>query len=232
MAITFCIPTLNRYDLLKQLVKRACVESTVKPDLLFIIDNGKVEYGGVPESDLDYFRNKSKNLIYYAPEINIGCAKSWNIFLNLSSDHIIISNDDVLPEVDSIEKMTKSANMNPDEIIFVCKNQGNAWSFFLQRKNSIHSIGYYDENISPNYAYFEDNDYHYRMKLAGYSLFTVSTQFEHQAGGSATLKQFSQDKLKEHHNKFRTASKNYQDKWGGLPGSETFVIPYDGKRVL
>jgi len=225
--VSLCVPTLKRYDLLMDLFNHVYSTSTVKPDMFFVIDNGSDLFGGVAEEDLNYYRKLSDNFIYYKPAFNIGCAASWNTFLSLLGDYMIISNDDVLPYPDTIENLINAAENNPEEFLFIAKDEGNAWSFFLQKKISIYKVGFYDENISPNYAYYEDNDYHRRMKLAGFNYFTVEgAGFEHQEGGSSTLKSFNDELKRLHHSKFRIATENYQKKWGGLPGNEVYTEPH------
>lgn len=226
--VSLCVPTLKRYDLLMDLFNQVHFNSTVKPDMFFVIDNGVDSFGGITEEDLNYYRKLSDNFIYYKPAFNIGCAASWNTFLSLLGDYIIISNDDVLPHTDSIENFIKASEENPEDILFVSKDEGNAWSFFLQKKISIYKIGFYDENISPNYAYYEDNDYHRRMKLAGFDYHTVENAgFDHQEGGSSTLKSFGKELKVVHSRKFNIATENYKKKWGGLPGKEVYTEPHD-----
>ncbi len=91
--------------------------------------------------------------------------------------------------------------------------------------NIVNSVGLFDEWISPNYGYFEDNDYHRRMKLLGFDIRPIES-----AGvihvGSSTLKNFSPYEEKIHHERFRAARDRYIQKWGGLPGEEKFLTPF------
>ena len=82
----------------------------------------------------------------------------------------------------------------------------------------------FDEQFSP--AYFEDNDYHRRLQLAGFGdkIFSVPVPYLHI--GSGTLRNV------EHVNagwnaKFQACREYYIQKWGGPPGEETYKTPFN-----
>jgi GT2 family glycosyltransferase len=93
---------------------------------------------------------------------------------------------------------------------------------FLLKRFAFERVGRFDERFYP--AYFEDNDYHRRMKLAGIKeAFVEDTGYEHV--GSATLKSFSPEETQEHHRNFVRLRELYVLKWGGLPGAEIYETP-------
>ena len=82
----------------------------------------------------------------------------------------------------------------------------------------------FDEGFVP--AYFEDNDFHRRLQLAGFGdkIFGVNVPFLHY--GSGTLK--GNARLREGWPpRFAACQQYYVEKWGGLPGSETFQYPFN-----
>lgn len=211
--VNVCIPTLNAYS---ELIK--CIdsisESTIKVDNIFILDNGG-----------KFYRDYPSNLSIIRAERNLGVAKSWNWFISNVPEIRIICNDDVQFSPDAIEKMV--ASYTEDRLIFPnALGNMNSFSCFILPNKIIEKVGLFDESISPNYAYFEDNDYHRRMKLAGFDIATCDAAVGHSQ--SSTIKNYGKSMRSEHHRKFDIAKKNYIKKWGGIPGEETFTTPYNG----
>jgi hypothetical protein len=81
-------------------------------------------------------------------------------------------------------------------------------------------IGGYDTNLP---WYFSDNDYFYRMDLAGWARIDSNIQVGH--GGSQTI---NSDPYLRHVNgvTFPLYGEYYRAKWGGTPGQETFIHPF------
>lgn len=94
---------------------------------------------------------------------------------------------------------------------------------FMVRPTIKTRVGSFDENFSP--AYFEDNDYHYRIKLAGlYAFNDVSAPYYHY--GSQTQNANSDLPVVPPF-AFELNRSYYIDKWGGEPGKETYMHPYN-----
>lgn len=83
--------------------------------------------------------------------------------------------------------------------------------------------GFFDEHFFP--AYFEDNDYHYRMKQKDLkALKTNLAMYFHY--GSRTIE--ADEEVKTQSNTGYTINREYYiNKWGGRPGSEKFATPFD-----
>jgi hypothetical protein len=94
---------------------------------------------------------------------------------------------------------------------------------FMVRPTIKKRIGPFDENFAP--AYFEDNDYHYRIKLAGLRAFNdVSAPYYHY--GSQTQNATSNFPVVAPFD-FDLNYSYYVSKWGGGPEHETFAHPYN-----
>ena len=147
--ISLCIPTLNRYDLLERLIESSEL-GTIKPNKYLIIDNGNK----LDKREFDRF-NADIEIISFG--YNIGVAKSWNKFISLTDPIRIICNDDVIFDKDTINSFIvnydKNSFMTPDSIA-----EQNMFSCFSIPDFVIDTVGFFDQNISPNYAYYEDND--------------------------------------------------------------------------
>jgi len=220
--LSICVPTLNRYDCLDSLID-SIRQSIVLPTDLWLIDNGQRYMNSESLDFIDYY-----GICHHYRKFgqNIGCAASWNWFIAHTHDIRIIVNDDITFTPSAIGQLVDAFNPNalvsPDSIV-----GSNSFSCFMIPDNLVENVGYFDESISPGWAFFEDNDYYYRMCLAGYKIESApNCLVEH--GQSSTFKAFSEEEKNQHHERFRLAQSNYQRKWGNLPHQETFKIPYNG----
>jgi GT2 family glycosyltransferase len=94
----------------------------------------------------------------------------------------------------------------------------------IDRKNS----GLPDLQFTP--AYYEDNDFDRRLFLAGMRQTVVNAPYKHI--GSAVIR-FNRQARRANKKSFAENRRRYIAKWGGLPGRETFHLPYgDGSDLL
>lgn len=202
--INICVPVLKRYDLLHQLLL-SLKESRVKPDMLYVIDNGQQTEQLLAALDADDFPVRA-----HRPDHPMGVAESWNWFIRNVSDDRIIANDDVVFAPDSLEKLTAFTG----DLAWAA---GCGFSCFLLRDSAVEKLGLFDETISPGYAYYEDEDYLQRLDgrgtrapsaIAGEVVCGVKHLH------SQTLHAFSHQELMDHHRKFKIAQGNYARKWG------------------
>lgn len=203
------IPTLNRRDLLEEALKS--YEQDFPTTRIFIVDNG------------DQGINDTKNVTVFRPGRNMGVAASWNLLCNnifTTYDYSVILNDDIVWGVKENEMISHIISL------FTWFNYGfvkseKEWSFFAMSKNTFTLVGQFDEKYFP--AYFEDNDYSYRMQLAGINTYSSESFNPIVYRNSMTW------------NLDRTLNLNFMGnreyyirKWGGLPGAEIFNIPFNG----
>jgi GT2 family glycosyltransferase len=218
MRLTLVIPTLNRYDLLARLLASIYASSS-QPDDIHVIDNG----GSCPQFH---------GIRITTPGCNLGVAASWNLGLRDAAPGLtLIANDDIEVDQFAIERMREHIKTYS---LVTCRsrppggNEGRGWSFFMQREEVAARIGYYDEGFWP--AYYEDCDYFYRLTLAKVPmLFAPDVLTRERFGiGSTTC---ALDDFQRHRHK-RLYDKNrdrFLAKWGGLPGRERFVQPFNGQ---
>lgn len=231
--ITLTIPTLRRYDLLRDAVESAS-QGRVIPTHYHIIDNGGRMPESIQASLLRVAQQTGATIAIDRPGRNLGVAASWNVAfaaLPATAPFLIVSNDDVTFYRDTIAHLIAAADAQPEGLFFFPGSGGykNAWSLFLERRQSWETLGWYDEQISPNYGFFEDNDRSHRLSLIGRPHIPVA----HCAYGhvdSATVKTMVGAELDDHWRRFRAAEQRYIEKWGGAPGAERFVLPFDGQR--
>lgn len=209
--VTLCIPTLIRYDLLVVAIDSAR-RNSVPPARIVVMDNG----GSCPDlPDVEILR----------PGRNLGCAGSWNFFLDLGNDPLVIANDDVRFHENTIAELVGAARAQPDQVFFCPRGRaGEAFSLFLLRQSALEKVGRFDECFWP--AYFEDNSYAYRLRLAGQRENHADCSYDHEH--SRTLAAYDAARLAAHHEQFRLNLHCYQAMWGGPVGAERFTIPFDG----
>mgnify|MGYP001188963047 FL=1 len=212
MHLTLVVPTLNRYDLLIELLASVRAGTRV-PDHIYIIDNG----GNCPKID---------GVEIVQPGCNIGVSASWNLGLRLSKDVAIVSNDDMCVRPDTVERIVSHGESYP----IVCCNSGlpgigQSWGFFLQHPDVAKKIGWYDESFWP--AYYEDADYLWRLKLANIPYLVAIDVFADQPNGaSSSTAKLSKELKSQFHRAFYKNERRYIRKWGGLPGFEKFRTPF------
>lgn len=219
--ITLGVPCFRRYDLLQKLFESA-ERGTVKPDHYMVVDNGsqlrqKIAHGEIRLPDNTEVHHFNRN---------IGVSAAWNKIYDSRPDWIIISNDDVEFEPDTIERLVLAAESSAAEFLFP-GSSGAMFCVFLMKHSCFARVGRFDENFYP--AYFEDNDYHRRMKIKNvHELQVVNAGYRHV--GSAYLKSLNPSEQQEHHANFRRNRDYYVRKWGGPPGQEKFTEPKVVKR--
>lgn len=214
--ISILVPIFNQYKLVPKFLEHL-QKGTVVPDLVMYFDNGKSFSNlGLPKYTFE--------IEVVTPERNVGTAIAWNKMIRASKEERIILNDDILVDANLVEEFVKTQG----DAVACSKESGiNAFSAFLIRDSCIAKVGLFDESISPNYCYFEDNDYAHRMKLLHVEMTRANCGAIHYKGGSQTMKALSQSRLLEHHMKFDLAKANYISKWGGEPYKEVYTSPYN-----
>jgi len=207
--MSFCIliPTINRKDLL---IEALDFYTTHMPNTeIFIWDNG---CQGIP--------HYPKTRIFESPT-NLGVAASWNAMIDISSPthkNFLILNDDIVLRCGEAIVNQMIVKCEESKAFHRCRPYFN-WSAFLLRKSTFDLVGRFDENFKR--CYFEDNDYQYRMRLAG-----IPIIYEDQL--NPEIYRNSQSILKD------PLLSNYIDnrdyfvkKWGGMPDSETYKTPFN-----
>lgn len=201
------IPTLWRYDCLKQCLSSILLGSLL-PREICVVDNG----GHFDEAVFRGTRDCRVRVV--KPGYNLGVAGSWNLLHSLyAPQDVVYANDDILFEPEALRRLV---SCDGD---FVPAMPGQAWSCFLQRERVWSTVGDYDDGFWP--AYFEDNDYARRMALAGIERSHPQPRAVVSHSGSATGGlAFA---------RFGWNQGRYGAKWGGPPDGEAFTRPWNGE---
>lgn len=217
MKFSIVIPTINRADLLKEnyadLIQTGLLDAS---EGLVIIDNG--------QQDLSFI-DHPKVTIFKEPK-NLGVAGSWNkgikySFDSLNSTHAIVLNDDIVFGKTS-ETIKQIIENYPEESFFVTSFY---WSIFIIPKVVFSKVGEFDSEFFP--AYFEDNDYAYRMLQHSIGYIVEEKLLPAVKRNSQTIK-----KDPGLNSNFLKNQERFLKKWGGLPGQEKFTKPFNIEKIM
>lgn len=202
LKVALAIPTINRADLLNN-----ALETYINNwDRIYILDNGNQNIMIHP---------KVKVLKMHE---NLGVSGSWNklasMCYNLGYTHVALCNDDV--EWYKTQKETEEYISNNPTDFYVGTG---TWCNFILPKSTFKTVGPFDTQFYP--AYFEDNDYCYRMRLA--ELNRINDEFF-----NPELFRNSQTIARDNtlNQNFDKNKELFRNKWGGYPQHEIYKTPY------
>lgn len=207
MSYCIAIPTINRKDLLIDAL--SWYLRMLPTTEIIVLDNGQQ---GMMSADT--------RLTLFESKQNLGVAGSWNWLMHKAFDrgydNILMLNDDVILQrsENDIEALLGKGDANT---FHRCRPFYN-WSVFMLRRAIYEKVGGFDENFKK--CFFEDNDYEYRMRLAGVTIKYEDDLNPHVYLNSQTIQK---DPLLGGYIENR---EYYIKKWGGLPDSETYKTPF------
>lgn len=229
--IIYGIPTLNHQQYIWEKHLPSILENTVKPDMIIIYDNS-LDYlwDNTPQDFLMDYNGIALDIMYARndPESNFSLAYAWNSIMQLAVIYaedkdvsVILANDDIILFPNTIELLLN----DPHEFSYPSgAESGNSFSLFKIDVNMWLDVGKFDVNFYP--AYFEDNDYHRRMLLKGYDIYSVpQAQYHHE--GSGTLRAMSVEEQQKRAIAFRRCQAYFKFKWGGIHGQVAYDDMYD-----
>ena len=166
------VPVLNRYDLLRRML--ASLDYPIR-DLLIIDNGGKFE---------DLFARDElpvKNLRVLNLPSNLGVAASWNLGIKLfpHDNRWTFASNDVVFEPGALSMLSTASSDS-----LTLSDRVPYWQTFAVGEGLVDRVGLFDERFMP--AYFEDNDFERRVKLAGFPVTKLSLNVRHD--NSSTLK--------------------------------------------
>lgn len=234
------IPVLNCLDYTKQAVED--LRSQDIPVSIAIVDNGSTD--GTSE-----WAAKSVDVLLSFDE-NQGVARAWNLGLKLlfealGAEHVLVCNNDIrlrpetyrallIPEnagfitpinVTTMERMLRHEGLPEKDPIM---RGGPDFSCFLIKKDFYYELGEFDEGFER--AYYEDGDYDRRAfcKWGEHGrrdhIYSVAYPYVH--FGSATIKN-NPEVARLNDVSFQKNRQRYIEKWGGLPGDEKYITPFN-----
>jgi hypothetical protein len=207
------IPVVNRFDLLENAIAN-CID--LHEDLT-IIDNSPGS-GGIVKDD-------PSEIKIFRPPVPFTFAQSMNWMLHDARDRgkafcVYMHSDSLVPPGACLALLDYGR-----QIVASGRSWGLLWTFYdimaAYNPQMLDVIGEWDTNFPD---YFGDNDWTHRINLASYECINTGIKVGHV--GSQTI---NSDPLLKHITsiKFPLYRQYYEQKWGGIPGKETFVSPFD-----
>lgn len=239
MKVLFAVPTYKRFSDCWDLVQQVFTISRARSyqmDVL-VIDNsagGFTTYKNTKteEQQRQFFvtEENTQHFKVWTNNQNIGVARSFNAALyyanTLMYDYLIISNDDLTLNENTLDLMIAHANNTPDQLLFCTEGATlNAFSLFLVRpKQTLLTIGYFE---TAYFSYLEDNDFAYRLRLIGFDLCRVPGCEISSHVVSGTIQHFNAEEAEKFHQYRANGTHEYLRKWGGGPHEERYTTPYN-----
>ena len=165
-------------------------------------------------------------------------AAAWNYGIRRlcaeGCDGVVVCNDDLVLRPETGPQLVEGLLSRPDLLMttgFHCEqtqDRAPAWesgadfACFCVNRRLFDIVGEFDETFNP--CYFEDNDMHRRIRLAGFEALRYAS-YHHYLNG--TIK-YDSERRAVVQSRFPLVRDYYIAKWGGLPGSETYTIPFNG----
>jgi GT2 family glycosyltransferase len=216
LSIAVGIPTITAGSGLHACVNALHGQRGVVPDLVI------VRNGPAVEDTCAYW--ESRGVEVHRPDRNLGVAASWNHACRRAwergHDAVVLLNDDVVfTDGSALARFRGAVNAEPRELYLV---DGLAFAAFCVTRAVWDEVGDFDEEFWP--AYYEDCDWHYRAKLRGIAGAILEVPASHESGATRTDRPEMQQLI---HETLGTNHERYVAKWGGIPGHETFTVPWN-----
>jgi len=209
MSPRLAVAVLNRYDLLRRMLESIAAGSQW-PAAILILDNG-----GLLETTHEALPLDELITVSGATEPR-SVAASWNDAIRWAQGPLVITNDDIVWGPDAFRAMARALRYGEPDIV-TSENVGGFACFGLSRE-LVENVGYLDERFAP--AYFEDEDYRYRMRLKGFELRNVpGCTITHVR--SATVQMLAEPERQMLAMRYKQNLALYRQKWGGVVGQET-----------
>lgn len=248
MKLQIVIPCINLWEK----YTKNCIENVQKTlgnlgieYRIMLIDNASsdetIEAAGLLVSNtFAHARYETPNS--FSKSVNIGIKDG----IERGYDHFLVLNNDVLlnnacirnlllrietGDVAMVTAMNIKGETTPQDIYsfdwankrFTDESEHPDFSCFMISKAGYEQVGEFDEGFKP--AYYEDNDYHYRITLAGMKAICLPTAVYYHFG-SGTQNEAKPFKLVNDQMFLRNRN-YYVAKWGGMPGHETYKHPFN-----
>jgi GT2 family glycosyltransferase len=248
--IGIIIPTLNLYDrYTKPLIQALLKAETTVPIEIIIVDNGSTD--GTADKVLADFPtvNLHKN------ETNTGCACAWNAGILMAQvldcNYFAILNSDILLCTNTIQNLYNRLKqgdkllvagldiagecMIPEAVLDPTaginrKDYSEAphphFSCFMINENTLDKVGWFNEIFYP--AYFEDNDYHHRIKIMGGNDagITITTACFYHFGSKTQNEALGIGTPVVRGDVFKENEKRFVNIWGNIPSIANLQNPY------
>jgi GT2 family glycosyltransferase len=196
-----------------KLLLRMLLSIDVPVGRTIVVDNGEVLDGGPALPEYDHL-----NITVIRPGFNLGVAASWNTIIKAVPDAPwwAIVNFDLVFAPGDLARL--AGHMEKEGGVALL----GTFSAFGVDRGAIKRAGMFDENFHP--AYYEDNDFDYRCRLAGVPMAGLPAGLSHDI--SSTLQ--SNPSFRDGNGRsFPKNADYFVRKWGGTPYHEVYATPFN-----
>lgn len=254
MKIQIVIPSVNLWNKYTKQAIQSVQEAMVYAKghgidcRILLIDNAstdetKVEAGKMVSNLFSHMRNEERWGFQRSVNtgVNDGFERGYEIILVCNNDIVLhpeaiwrlcerfkrgdvgmVTCLDVRGELDNPATI---GNLNANEKESVEEAPNPNFSAFAINKDCWEEIGEFDELFFP--AYFEDNDYHYRMNLEEIKAIVYPPAMFYHYGSRTQNEAIENGLPMVSGGEFENTRARYVKKWGGLPEHETYKTPYN-----
>jgi GT2 family glycosyltransferase len=243
MNIAIVIPCLNLW----RRYTKPCLDSLKVgyPYRIVLVDNGSTD-----ETPDEAGRLVGSTFQHRRYETNTGTTPAWNYGIadgfEKGADYVAVLNNDILCHPACLDRLAQRMERNdiaiataldirgevaaPEDIFTIppdakdgaAESEHPNFSAFMLNRHCWETVGRFDEQFSP--AYFEDNDYHRRIVLAGLRavvhppamFYHFGSRTQNESCPAPIVSGGAFDRIRDY----------YVRKWGGPPGAETFTSPF------
>lgn len=214
------VPVLNREDLAARMI--ASVDHPVEE--LLVVINAPTDKRAIMAQVILEAAQPNKNIgrtVFSFPSFNLGCGGSWNHIIKHrpAGPWWLIVNADIEFGAGDLQRLAGRMEKYEGPLLATLFEFGA----FGINAGCVDTVGWFDENLHP--MYFEDNDYKRRMKFASVPYLEVSGTTRHDT--SSTIRS-DETFAARNSETFQQNAAYYRQKWGGLPGTEAFTVPFGG----
>lgn len=221
MGIAVGVATLSDPELLNACLRSIFAQSVI-PSVYVVVNSDRVREAG------EAWAEEGATVCFGLT--NLGTSASWNLMMRAAFDEgysgLLILNDDVqLVDADILERLSALVDDTPRTLYSL---QGLGFSGICITRDVTNEVGFFDEGFWP--AYFEDNDFHRRVWLAGIPAFDMPAKTTHV--GSASLRKWREWEIWNAHYAFAINGRRFEEKWGGATFAPKFTQPWNGQPDL
>lgn len=252
MKIAIVVPVMNLW----RAYTKPCLDSArskAHSIEFYVIDNASTD--GTRRAMEELERTDPRMHLIHNSQ-NIGCGPAWNFGIGTAftkgSDYVLVINNDILLHENAIDRLVERFERKERDVVMVTaldvrgevplptmidalddrdkesteESEAPNFSAFMINRTCWEEVGEFDNGFFP--AYFEDNSYHYRMRLLGFrAIVYPPALFYHY--GSRTQNE-SLEKPIVPGNFFEKNRAYFVEKWGGPPGDEKYDHPFNDKK--
>lgn len=239
--IAVIIPTMNLYDRYTKPCIQSVLASTCNvPIEIIIVDNASTD-GTVQKAHDDF-----PEIHILANDTNTGCAKAWNsgidLAIGLGCNYFAVFNSDILVAPNAIQNIYDRLALGDKQLVAgldisgesplpesvldisagICRKEASEaphphFSCFMINAETLKNVGWFNEVFHP--AYFEDNDYHHRIKalFGSDAAITITQAAFHHFGSKTQNEALGIGTPVVRGDVFKENERRFVELWGAIP---------------